>query len=395
MLTGAIYAPLFSNSEGLDLPTHLFAISCLAVASITALLARFKFNSRFNMFEISVFFAYMVSFIAYVNNHDDYVLLYTTVSAITMICCAIIVRSIPTRLVLNAAAAGYCLMIGSTFVVYYAEIARALDAHSANRWLIRIYPFGLHPDLVGFIFGGGAILLLCKAVETRRYSRAFFSIATILSILLVLAASARSSLLALSLALIVVAALLFRHMPKSARAILIWAAAAIILLGLVFAGPVVSYLNVILELDSTTRGLTSGGSGRTVVWSEAIDLITSSNMQLLIGGGLRWASIDNIGFSTEDSYVTIVLESGVIVGLALIIAIYNAIVRCDRFTIESIGTAEFGVGIASLSILLFAAIESLFNRYLFAIGNPLSLLLIFLYLSFSQLGRTAVRPGAG
>ncbi len=394
LLAGAIYASSLAYVVGLEAPVHLFTISSLLLASAAAVLARIRLDGRFNSFEITILAAYVCSFIAHLIDRDDYVLYYTVVSAITVALCAIIARAVSTRLILNAAVAAYLLMALTIFAFYSPEIFRALNAHSANRWLIRIVPFGIHPDLLGLIFGAGMVLLLCRAATAPPVMKVVLGVGAALSLALVLAASARSSLLALAIDAGLMAALLFPRMTPRARAGVTWMAAGMIFVTVMFFGSIVSYLNVILELDSGTRGLGSGGSGRTDAWSQGLDLVAHGGANVLVGGGLRWASIDNIGFSTEDSYLTILLESGVIVGILIIVAIYRAIANCYMASRHERDRTEWWNTVAALGVLMFAAIESFFNRYLLAIGNPLSLLLMLLFLSYSYVGPAATREGA-
>jgi hypothetical protein len=95
----------------------------------------------------------------------------------------------------------------------------------------------------------------------------------------------------------------------------------------IFYEKIFNYLYIVLELGSKTRGVDSGGSGRTELWQRGLDLISSRPEQWLFGGGLRWSTADTIGFSVESSYITIILDSGVIAGSVFIAAMVHAIFK--------------------------------------------------------------------
>jgi hypothetical protein len=98
----------------------------------------------------------------------------------------------------------------------------------------------------------------------------------------------------------------------------------------------------------------------------------------LFGGGFRSSNSDLIGFSTESSYITILLDSGVFIGTAMILVFWYSPIKA--LTLTAPAQRSSGPLVLLTSFLTFVIVESAFNRYLLAIGNPtslISLLLVF------------------
>ena len=142
----------------------------------------------------------------------------------------------------------------------------------------------------------------------------------------------------------------------------------------------VNYIIKILELDSDTRGIDSGGTGRVELWKMGINHISSNSfINSILGEGLRASSADVIGFSTESSYITIIIEHGLILGSLLIISIYF-FVLVSFFNLKR----KNNIHLVFFVFLFYACIQSIFNRYLIAIGNPFSIFLIILLFYYSK-----------
>jgi len=119
-------------------------------------------------------------------------------------------------------------------------------------------------------------------------------------------------------------------------------------------------------------------------------------MLVLFGGGFRSSNSDLIGFSTESSYVSILLDSGIFLGTATILIFLYAPIKALRVTPAQDRHAS--PQILAAAFMTFIIIESIFNRYLLAIGNPASLLSLLTLISLSVQARTApvevVQPAA-
>ena len=184
--------------------------------------------------------------------------------------------------------------------------------------MLRFSPLDNHPLLTGDIFGGGSILLIRRLYLSRKFlERCVMAVGILSAWMFALAASARSSVVALgaAAAFAIVVELRLTNVPLfSKRAgLAVVAIAACILL---YVGPAHKYLQAIFAVDSAYRGVGSGATGRTDLWMHGLRTLSSDPSRLAWGAGLRSSELESLGFSTENSYITILLDSGLFLGSA-------------------------------------------------------------------------------
>src|SRR5450631_4519672 len=159
------------------------------------------------------------------------------------------------------------LCVLTAIVVDHQKALAALLPGPGGIGLDRFMPLGTNPALVGYIFGSGSILMLRRVIisdDTKQ--RLVMAGGSLLASLFVLAASARSSLVALAAAAFL--AITFEVGVTrffSLRWVRVVGIASIIF-GLAFAGKIGSYFSRMLDLESTMRGVGSGATGRTELW---------------------------------------------------------------------------------------------------------------------------------
>jgi hypothetical protein len=81
-------------------------------------------------------------------------------------------------------------------------------------------------------------------------------------------------------------------------------------------------------MDSSTRGVSSGGTGRTALWAEGLEYVFDRPLIAVFGGGLRFS--DSLTFSTEDSYISILIDSGAFVWTIYFASIAACIISASR-----------------------------------------------------------------
>lgn len=245
--------------------------------------------------------------------------------------------------------------------------------------LVRFEPLGMHPNLSGLVYGGGALLFFQSFLVSTSLRKKVFSLAVVTMCLgLVLAASARASLLALGLTGAVATLLLAGRGSNRVRMALAVSALIVLAIGVFKADAIASYLTIILDLDSRTRGVNSGATGRADIWRDGIELVFSDPVLFLTGRGVRAAGPEVIGFPVESSYINLALENGVVFGLSIALTFVVTAWRALRRSIQA-GLVNPALLISGL-MLLFVLTQSIFNRYLIAVGNPFSLLTLMLLL---------------
>jgi exopolysaccharide production protein ExoQ len=294
---------------------------------------------------------------------------YTIIFTMTYIAVMLIVRSFDERELIQCIFASIAVSVMAVAIVYYDTIFAILQPGAANRWELRLSPFDMHPDLTGYVYGGFLIIIIFSDVAIGRATLYLKLLLAAICLIVVLAASARAALIAMLFTLIAYTTRALLYGAKSAAKILS-VLFACMLFGIIYSGPIVQYLSEMLELDSNSRGLDTGGSGRIELWQQGASLLANRTWELFIGSGLRSASPEIIGFSTESSYITIFIESGLFIGLALLLYMASIILRLLTRRVNS----KFESTV--LYLILFAMTQSIFNRYLIAIGNPISLIVL-------------------
>lgn len=274
----------------------------------------------------------------------------------------------------------YMALIISVLVVQPGEyLTSVVGTVERSIGLVRFAPLGMHPNLSGLVYGGGSLLFFQHFLATpRTHHKLFALLLSALCMSMVLAASARASLLALGLTGTVAVVLIAWRGSRRARMALTLSAVALVAIGVFKATAIADYLTVILDLDSPTRGTDSGATGREVIWRDGIALVFSDPLLFFTGRGVRAAGPEVIGFPVESSYINLALEHGVVFGLLIALSFlataWRAIGR--SFDTGAMNPALFLSGL----MLLFVLVQSIFNRYLVAVGNPYSLLALLLLL---------------
>lgn len=267
--------------------------------------------------------------------------------------------------------------------------------------LHRFTPFGSHPLLVGYIFGSGSILLVRRAyLARRRWERYAMGCGAVLAWAMVLGASARSAVAGLVAAALFAYIAEFRFFKNSSMGRAGMVAIVIGAMIVIYFAATSSYLQQMLEVNSETRGLGSGVTGRTDLWEKGLMSLTSDPTLVAFGGGLRSSEYSVIGFLTENSYITILLDSGALLGSALILFLMLAPFSALRQSRTSMDASSHALVLLP-SFFVFLLVQCFFVRYLVGLGNPTALYTLFFFTSVSMhpafqrsLGRNAAAAQA-
>ncbi|MCK1353551.1 hypothetical protein IVB56_21275 [Bradyrhizobium sp. CW7] len=376
LTAAALSALMFANIPGYELLFQLSAIGLLAGAAVVSLPRDYR-PSDFTLFENSTFLAILISIITVPFTGNDYVAAYTVLFLITMLCIGVVCRSLTFEELILAASISYYIGICVILVVDGASFLNALSGNPLTRWENRLAPLGTHPNLAGLIYLGGVLILSARFRLARRLERAALLLVIAVCFLIDFGASARGALVSLILAGGFLAIQNLRFFKRHILSFLFLGSTCAFVVLLIFPSEIWNYLATMFELNSTTRGLDSGGTGRLDLWRQGLELIFGREWGILFGSGLRSSSPDAIGFSTESSFITIFIESGLLAGTLQIAAILATLVK-RHYSIPS------HYQTLARSIILFFLIQSFFNRYLVAIGNPFSMFFLFLVIKASE-----------
>jgi len=272
----------------------------------------------------------------------------------------------------------YIALIASVLVVQPTEfLTSVVGTVERSVGLVRFEPLGMHPNLCGLVYGGGSLLFFQHFLTTPRLHQKLFALLlSALCLGMVLAASSRASLLALTLTGVVAVLLIAWRGSRRARSAVTLSTAMLVAVGIFQASAIADYLTVILDLDSPTRGVDSGATGREVIWQEGVELVFSDPILFFTGRGIRAAGPEVIGFPVESSYINLALEHGVFFGLLITLTFLVTAWRTLGRSFES-GVMNPALFVSGL-MLVFILFQSVFNRYLIAVGNPYSLWILLL-----------------
>jgi len=389
----ACFVAVFSVVTSVGTMMQMGALACFAAAAGYALLMNRVGAVRPSVSEFVLYALGVAYVILSLFGEADAVPL-AIAFLLTIVMMSIIVRSLSLARLLNV---GAVVSVLSVVVVVALDHAQAMTALSSGggQGLQRFMPLGMTPNLVGFVFGACCVLLARRAILTTRWSeRVIMSASALACCVFILAASARSSLIGLVAAGAVAVFFEYGFKRTLSRRLVQVGIALVTVICVAFAERVGMFFTRMLELDSSTRGIASGGSGRTELWARGINTLFSDPLLVLFGGGFRSSNTDLIGFSTESSYISILLDSGIFLGTATILIFLYAPIKALKITPPQ--DRHCSALLLAAAFMTFIIVESIFNRYLLAIGNPASLLslLILMSLSLQERAAPAAAPAA-
>ncbi|MEW6389613.1 MAG: O-antigen ligase family protein [Pseudomonadota bacterium] len=389
LLICAFFILAFSNIRGGAQFSQAAGAGLFIAAGLIAAIGLPRTLPPLNIFELAMLASSLLSGAVCLTRSSELSTVYTILLPAVVLSSSVIVRTFTLDEIFRLAAKSQALICAIVVPFHWKKLLVALDPRSADRWMLRVAPFDMHPNLVGFAYGIGALVAVYAAIRSKGAWRTIYSATAAASVALVLGASARAGLLALAASGAVILLVSYPKLPRTWKIATVGAAALISAMALVYWLKIYTYLEILLELNSNTRGLSSGGSGRADAWSRGIETIISSGSQLFFGSGLRSSSLEDIGFYTENSYINILIESGVVLGGFLISIILGGIARTLAAGRRS---PKFSLELYACSaVIMFAVIQSVFNRYLIGIGNfgSLFLILTYNYAWSAALGRKA------
>jgi O-antigen ligase len=373
----------WSNSPGLEPVVRPLIFICLLLAAMMAIAGRRVKPIAPTATELLLYILGLVSAAVALVRSVDYSIYYSMYFLTAIICISVIARSVPLERLLDLAATSVLICVLTSVLFNWQDFLTCLSISIGKSGLRRFGPFGNHPLLVGYIAASGSILMVRRAYLTRnRWERLAMAGGVVLAWAMVLAASARSAVLGLIAASLFAfgAELRFLKGTKLGRGgVILIFVGLIVVIYLAFTS---TYLQDILQVNSSTRGVGSGVTGRTDLWAKGLETLTSDPLLVTFGGGLRSSEYSVIGFLTENSYITILLDSGALVGSTLILFILIAPFSALRRLRAS--TAKPSPLLLLPSFFVFLIVQCFFVRYMIGLGNPTALFTLVLLMALSM-----------
>jgi exopolysaccharide production protein ExoQ len=341
----------------------------------------------------AVFFGEAISYIS----HDNYSTAYGFMFILILLSARLIVQEIGITEIMRAYSQAAMLIVGYFVLFDFRKIL----AGTTNRFAGTT---GVHPNLVGFVVGGFFPVLVWRALEyTEVWRRRVAVFLVLTAAMIIFLTGSRGSLTAVFLSgtLLLLRSLLREGLLSRIRVshrVAILAAAALPLLAGMLAqhnriAHLGDYLVSTLQLNTAQRGIRSGFSGRTGIWSIALRLLRTEN-RWLVGFGYRAG--DRMVGTIDNGYIQLLFESGLIAGTIIL----GSMVRVLLVLWRAIGTAPSDAWkryyMVASSIMVIYFVNNISTRYLFSFGSSFSLCVLCMTVCSRRelLGSGARRPAA-
>jgi exopolysaccharide production protein ExoQ len=377
------YLAFLSNAGGVGPVARPLIFAFLFLAAFLAVVTNKMHRIAATPAELLLYLIGILSAAVSLVRSEDYCIYYTMYYVATLIFVSVFARTLTLERLLDLGAFVILMCIASCIIFQSNGLIAALKISIGPNGLERFSPFNNHPLLMGHIFGSGSLLLARRVYLARNaLERNLMAVGVLLAWTIVVAASSRSTIIAVMAAAVFAVFFEFRALRAMTGKRFAIAAAAIGALAVLYFGFASTYFVNILEIDSSSRGFGTGATGRTDLWAKGLEALLSDPMLIALGGGLRSSEYTVIGFLTENSYLTILLDSGIFMGGALIgLLLYSPIMalRLQRSSRSPKKTLAF-----LPSFFVFLLVQCFFLRYFIGIGNPTSLLTLVFVVSLSM-----------
>ncbi|WP_314917317.1 O-antigen ligase family protein [Pseudomonas helleri] len=234
-------------------------------------------------------------------------------------------------------------------------------------------PFTSHPNLIAHNMAIFTILAVVLAPSEKTIGKLILYGTAIFATLILLSTASRGGLVALVTALIIATTITHRKNLKHLLLIFSLLVVAGIYIAL-FQSEYIDRLILIMDLNSSSRGLNSGLSGRQQLWSMVFSQFFTINIPFFWGGGFRNAWLSNFISAVDNGYIVIIAETGFISLIIILARLAFVLLRSAK----RVKLTPNSMDAAIVGLVSFILIESIVARYFLAIGNPASFLILFL-----------------
>jgi len=248
----------------------------------------------------------------------------------------------------------------------------------------RLLPPDMQSNVLGFMFAGFIPVFAWRVTDrtTGYLQRAVYFAAILADAIIIFLASSRASMLGLVLAAVWLGGMwglrALRGKGRIVRSTVFAVFFLLLAVGITAAVRPsivqngISYVTKSLQLESSYRGFGSGFSGRLARWDVTLAAI-SHNGVWAFGSGYRTSGKD-LGFSVDNGYLTIAYEMGIFGLLVIVGQLAWCLWLSTRCYIRSAYHVERQYFMLLGALLIVLLVNNFFDRYLFGMGNPFSLL---------------------
>jgi O-antigen ligase len=249
--------------------------------------------------------------------------------------------------------------------------------------LVRFAPYNFHPNLLAWIMAG----YFCAMVWKLWTGTWLVKIIAVFGIVICLAdvffASSRAAIVAIVLGCGVVGAMAMVRAARQGRNHFLWVGitAGLLLVATTLytynhgsVQDTVDFVDQVLSLSTTDRGIDSGFTGRVDKWANIIRSLSDGTF--LIGRGVR--SSDAMETMIDNSYLVILYDLGLLPLIVIVYRFLSILYRSFRgYFVAATDEKRYFCLLCTL-ITLIVLVTNFAERSLFAVGNPFSLLAFFM-----------------
>lgn len=390
LLGGAIYLTGWYYEGPALQASQMGAISLLLMAGFFSALSGETLKVRPSLVEWLFGIAFLFAMLVAWMTGNVLSTIYGAMLLLVLVAMAFLIRHRSAAELIAVFRWAYVALVGSVLALESPALFASLSGSvEYGLGLVRYQPLGMHPNLSGLVYGGGALLFFQRWLAANTRVQKGFALAMVaLCLCVLLAASARAGMLALGVAGSTGITLIALRGSRRSRMSLVVAALVGVLVVVFNWTAIKDYLSLILDVDSPTRGVESGATGRTDIWRMGIELVFSDAALLFTGRGIRSALPDVIGFPVESSYINLALEHGLFFGSLITLSFVITAARALQQGLNP-GQHQYQLFMVGL-MLVFMLAQSFFNRYLIGVGNPYSLWVLVLLLQVNLRPMSAV-----
>jgi hypothetical protein len=390
LLGGAIYLTGWYYEGPALQASQMGAISLLLMAGFFSALSGETLKVRPSLVEWLFGIAFLFAMLVAWMTGNVLSTMYGAMLLLVLVAMAFLIRHRTAAELIAVFRWAYVALVGTVLALESPALFASLSGSvEYGLGLVRYQPLGMHPNLSGLVYGGGALLFFQRWLAANTRVQKGFALAMVaLCLCVLLAASARAGMLALGVAGSTGITLIALRGSRRSRMSLVVAALVGVLVVLFNWAAIKDYLSLILDIDSPTRGVESGATGRTDIWRMGIELVFSDASLLFAGRGIRSALPEIIGFPVESSYINLALEHGIVFGSLITLSF---VITAGRALQQGLNPGQHQYQLFMVGLMLvFMLAQSFFNRYLIGVGNPYSLWVLVLILQVNLRPMSAV-----
>ena len=248
-------------------------------------------------------------------------------------------------------------------------------------------PFLSNFNLIAHTMAAFTILTVLLAPSEKKMGKIIFYATAAFAFLIMLSTASRGGLVALICALTITFFITYRGSIKH----ILFFFASIFAAGIfvaIFESQYIDRFILIMDINSSHRGIDSGFSGRQQLWATVFSQFFTMNIPFFWGGGFRNAWLSNFVLAVDNGYIVTIAETGFISLVVICSRLGSILMKSGR----RIGRTPNTMDMVIVGLVTFILIESIVARYFLAIGNPVSLIILFFIVSGSTGYMTTKRP---